>query len=247
MVVIENLTKKYKGSDTSAISNLNLNIAEGEIFGLLGPNGAGKTTLISMLCGLMRPTSGEIRIEGMDYRKNRSELQRIIGVVPQDNALYPTLTARENLTYFGSIQGLKGRTLQTKIDNLLEEMGLLRFAEKKILTFSGGMQRRINLMAGILHEPKLLFLDEPTVGIDVQSKFVIMKYLTKLNESGTSIVYTSHHMMEAEQFCSKVAIIDSGTILVQGAPLDLIASTENAMRLEDVYLHLTGIKLRDYA
>ncbi len=247
MITVKDLTKKYKNTDFKAVSNLDLEIIQGEVFGLLGPNGAGKTTLISMLCGLMRPTSGIIKIEGLTYKQNKRELQKLIGVVPQEYALYPTLTARENLTYFGSIYNLKGNDLQQLIEQILDELGLLKFADKKIQSFSGGMKRRVNLMAGILHKPKLLFLDEPTVGVDVQSKNVIMDYLTKLNKRGTTIVYTSHHMVEAQQFCSQVAIIDKGNIIAKGAPINLINSVDNANRLEDVYLSLTGVSLRDYA
>ena len=228
-----------------SLNNVSLNINEGQIFGLLGPNGAGKTTLISMLCGLVKPTSGHFTIDGLDYQYHASKIKKIIGVVPQEYALYPTLTARENLLYFGSMYGLKGSDLKDKVIETLDLLGLLKFADKQVHTFSGGMKRRVNLIAGILHKPKVLFLDEPTVGVDVQSKNAIIDYLKVLNESGTTIIYTSHHLAEAEDFCSNIAILDRGRIFIQGTPSTLINSTEDARNLEDVFISLTGKDLRD--
>jgi ABC-2 type transport system ATP-binding protein len=247
MIEINQLSKKYKDADEYAVHNLNLSIDKGEIYGLLGPNGAGKTTLISMLTSLLRPTSGSFTINGLNFKDNKKSLKEIIGVVPQEYALYPTLTAYENLFYFGSMYGLKGKTLRNSITEHLEIMGLSKFAHKKTDTFSGGMKRRVNLIAGILHSPKVLFLDEPTVGVDVQSKNVIIEHLTKLNKDGTTIVYTSHHLNEAEYFCTHVAIIDRGEIIVKGIPSELVKNQENANNLEDVFLAHTGKALRDYA
>ncbi len=243
---ISQLSKKYKDTDFYSVEKLDLIINKKEIFGLLGPNGAGKTTLISMLSGLIKPTSGSISINNLNFKSNKKKIQNLIGVVPQEYALYPTLTAYENLHYFGAMYGIKASELKTKINFSLKSLGLEAFAHKKINTFSGGMKRRVNLIAGILHEPKILFLDEPTVGVDVQSKNVIMQHLAKLNKQGTTIIYTSHHMKEAEEFCTRVAIIDRGKIIAIGAPLELITSVNKAKRLEDVYLHLTGEELRDH-
>lgn len=243
---IQLLSKKYKDSDFYAIKPLNLTIRESEVFGLLGPNGAGKTTLISMLCGLAKPTDGTVKIDGYSFKNEKKKIQKITGVVPQDIALYPTLTAYENLYYFGAMYGLKGADLKKKINKSLNDLGLIDFANKKVKTFSGGMKRRVNLLAGILHEPRILFLDEPTVGVDVQSKNVIIEHLKRLNQGGTTILYTSHHMVEAEEFCTRVAIVERGEVIIKGSPLELIKSTKNANRLEDVYLHLTGKELRDY-
>jgi ABC-2 type transport system ATP-binding protein len=212
IIKIESLSKKYKDADQFSLNDVSLNINEGEIFGLLGPNGAGKTTLISMLCGLVKPTSGYFTIDGLDYQHHSSKIKKIIGVVPQEYALYPTLTARENLHYFGSMYGLKGSDLKDKVIETLDLLGLLKFADKPVETFSGGMKRRVNLIAGILHKPKVLFLDEPTVGVDVQSKNAIIDYLKVLNQNGTSIIYTSHHLAEAEDFCNNIAILDRGRI-----------------------------------
>lgn len=228
-----------------SLDNFSLDIKEGQIFGLLGPNGAGKTTLLSILCGLIKPNSGTFTIDDLVYAKNANDIKRIIGVVPQEYALYPTLTARENLLYFGSMYGLKGNDLKEKIIDSLDLLGLLKFADKRIETFSGGMKRRVNLIAGILHNPKILFLDEPTVGVDVHSKNVIIDFLKKLNKTGTTIIYTSHHLSEAQDFCTHIAIIDRGIIYTEGTPKELIASTANARNLEDVFISLTGKELRD--
>ena len=247
IIHINQLAKKYKDTDFFAVQPLDLSIKKNEIFGMLGPNGAGKTTLISMLCGLLKPTSGSFEIDHLNYQNNRKQIQYLIGVVPQEYALYPTLTAFENLMYFGSMYGIKSGDLKKRIDRSLSELGLSKFADKRIKTFSGGMKRRVNLIAGILHQPKVLFLDEPTVGVDVQSKNVIIQHLKQLNEKGTTIVYTSHHMIEAQDLCTEVAIIDHGKIMVQGTPSDLIRSVKNSINLENVYLHLTGGELRDYA
>ncbi|MEE4198164.1 MAG: ABC transporter ATP-binding protein [Bacteroidales bacterium] len=245
IIEIKHLTKVYRGSTKPAIEDINLDIGRGEIFGLLGPNGAGKTTTISILCGLFAPTSGNVFIDGMDYQHSTETIKNIIGVVPQDIALYPTLTARENLTFFGHLYGLKGKKLKSRIDECLELFGLEKNAGKKIKTFSGGMKRRINLIAGILHQPKIIFLDEPTVGVDVQSRNVILDHLRNINSQGTTLIYTSHYMEEAENFCSKVAIIDKGTIIIEGRPNDLIQSKAEYKDLESIFLHLTGRALRD--
>jgi len=247
MIQINNLSKKYKGADFYSVKDLDLNISEGEIFGLLGPNGAGKTTLISMLSSLLKPTSGTFRIDGLNYSENQKELKQLIGSVPQEYALYPSLTALENLMYFGSMYGIKSPELKKDITNHLDTLGLTEFAGKKIKTYSGGMKRRVNLIAGILHKPRVLFLDEPTVGVDVQSRNVIIDHLKELNKNGTTIIYTSHHLNEAEEFCTRVAIIDNGTIVTKGEPKKLIAGQKDARHLEDVFLALTGKALRDYA
>jgi ABC-2 type transport system ATP-binding protein len=245
IIQIKSLSKQYRDADIFSVDKLSLDVKKGEIFGLLGPNGAGKTTLISMLCGLIKPTSGEFTINGLSYKNDSTTIKKIIGVVPQEYALYPTLTARENLEYFGAMYGLKGTDLKEKVAESLDYLGLLKFADKKIDTYSGGMKRRINLIAGILHKPTVLFLDEPTVGVDVQSKNVIIDYLKKLNSEGTTIIYTSHHLIEAQDFCTQIAIIDAGKIFAEGTPENLISETKNAHNLEDVFISLIGKELRD--
>ena len=245
IIEIRDLTKCYKGSEEPALKNVDLDIYPNEIFGLLGPNGAGKTTTISILCGLFSPTSGNVTIDGFDLVSGLSEIKKIIGVVPQDIALYPTLTALENLTFFGNMYGLRGKSLYNLIMDRMKVFGLERFTRKKISTFSGGMKRRINLIAGLLHNPKILFLDEPTAGIDVQSKIVILEFLHDINKKGTTIIYTSHYMEEAENLCSRVAIIDRGSIISTGNPKELIADHPEFLNLENLFLHLTGKGLRD--
>jgi len=245
IIEIKNLTKRYKGSDEPALKNITLDIYAHEIFGLLGPNGAGKTTTISILCGLFSPTSGNARIDGFDLGTELNQIKHIIGVVPQDLALYPTLTALENLTFFGNMYGLKGTSLKELVMDRMTVFGLERFAKKKISSFSGGMRRRVNLIAGLLHNPKILFLDEPTAGIDVQSKIVILEFLQEINRHGTTIIYTSHYMEEAENLCSRVSIIDRGTIVSTGNPKELVADHPEFKNLENLFLHLTGKELRD--
>ncbi len=243
-IEVKNLLKTYKGATVPAVNAISFTIEKGSIFGLLGPNGAGKTTTISILCGLSKATNGDATLMGLSLKKQLAEIKQLIGVVPQEIALYPTLTAFENLRYVGNMYGLRGANLRKKIKDNLEVVGLSEFADKKIETFSGGMKRRINLVAGILNDPKILFLDEPTVGVDVQSRNLITEHLHQLNNAGCTIVYTSHLMEEAENLCTAIAIIDHGQILALGAPKALIKehSTGN---LEQLFLKLTGKKLRD--
>jgi len=243
-IEVNHLLKIYKGTNIPAVNNISFSIHNNSIFGLLGPNGAGKTTTISILCGLIKPTSGEATLLGLSLKTNAEEIKQLIGVVPQEIALYPTLTAFENLRYVGNMYGLKGEPLKKRITEYLEIVGLLSHANKRVQTFSGGMKRRINLIAGILHQPKILFLDEPTVGVDVQSRNMITEHLNQINKQGCTIVYTSHLMEEAENLCTDIAIIDNGEIIITGKPKDLIAANSSG-NLEQLFLKLTGKKLRD--
>lgn len=245
IIEIKDLTKQYRDTNVPSVDHVTLSVRRGEIFGLLGPNGAGKTTLISMLSGLVAPSSGTYRINGFSPLQDTEHIQKSIGIVPQEYALYPTLTARENLQYFGSLYGLKGAEINSKIEAALERVGLTEFADRRIKHFSGGMKRRCNLLAGVLHGPQVLFLDEPTVGVDVQSRKLIIDYLEELNRGGMTMIYTSHHLVEAEHFCTRIAIIDQGKIFVEGSPGALISQTPDARNLEDVFIALTGKDLRD--
>jgi len=245
IINIHSISKQYKGADFQSLNGVDLSIPNGAIFGLLGPNGAGKTTLISILCGIIKPTLGTFDIDGISSKENSELIKSKIGIVPQEYALYPTLTAYENLMYFGSLYNVSKTLLQEKIPEFLIHLGLEKFMHKKVQTFSGGMKRRVNLIAGILHNPKVLFLDEPTVGVDVQSRATIIDYLKQLNQQGTTIVYTSHLMAEAQDFCTDIAIIDQGQVFVQGTPQELIDSVPNAHNLEEVFISITGKKLRD--
>lgn len=245
IIGIRDLTKKYKGAEEPAVRGISLDIFPNEIFGLLGPNGAGKTTTISILCGLFPATSGNVTIDGLDSRTQMEQIKRIIGVVPQDIALYPSLTARENLTFFGNMYGMRGKPLRDKINGYLEEFGLGKHADRVVSKYSGGMKRRVNLIAGMLHSPKVIFLDEPTVGIDVQSRVMILEYLQELNRKGVTIIYTSHYMEEAEQLCSRVAIMDQGRIISLGNPSELLRDRPEFKNLENIFIHLTGKETRD--
>lgn len=245
-ISITKLEKTYKGSIEPALKGISLDIPPKEIYGLLGPNGAGKTTTINILCGLLDKSGGEVHLNGWQLPRDIEKIKKDIGVVPQDIALYPTLTAMENLSFIGKMYGLKGRDLKTRIDELLEIMGLSKYAHRRISTFSGGMKRRINLIAAIMHRPRILFLDEPTVGVDVQSRNVIIELLFDLKKNGCTIIYTSHYMEEAESLCDHIAIIDHGQIIISGRPGELIGSKPEFTNLENVFLHLTGRKLRDY-
>lgn len=245
IIDVSQITKSYKGEVSNAVNNLSFSIAKNEIFGLLGPNGAGKTTTISMLCGLFQPDTGIIKMNGYNLKTDLSLVKPIVGVVPQDIALYPTLTGRENLMFYGTMYGVSKQILKERIEFWLAKLELNIAADKRVESYSGGMKRRINLICGLLHNPSILILDEPTVGVDVQSRSAIMEHLKDLNASGVTIIYTSHHMEEAEKFCSDVAIIDHGEMIVRGKPKQLIERHESCNNLEDVFLKLTNKKLRN--
>ena len=242
---VRGLKKTYQKSSIPALDGIDFDINKGDVLGLLGPNGAGKTTAISIASTLLKPDAGQIEIDGMNAFNHLGTVKSKIGFVPQEIALYLGLTARENLSYFGAIYGLSGKYLNERIDECLETMGLTENADKLIKHFSGGMKRRANLAVGLLHVPKLLFLDEPTVGIDAQSRNVILENLQKLRDSGTSILYTSHYMEEVQQICNKVEIMDHGKIIGSGSPSSLIAEHDDCDNLEDVFLKITGRQLRD--
>lgn len=245
VICIENLTKRYKGNTQAAINNVSLEIPEGRIFGLLGPNGAGKTTMIRILSGLLAPTSGKITIGGHSLKHDKAAIKKLIGVVPQEIALYPTLTAWENLVIYGGISGLKRRELRDRINYWLQVFGLEKSRDHQVRNFSGGMKRRLNLIAGIIHNPRILILDEPTVGVDVHSKNVIIENLFEINRKGTTIIYTSHYLEEAENLCSYLAIIDEGIIIKRGTLNDIRNEYGKGVKLEDIFLQLTGRELRD--
>ncbi|MDR0207060.1 MAG: ABC transporter ATP-binding protein [Bacteroidales bacterium] len=244
IIQVNNVNKTYRGSYTPALRNFSIEVREGEIFGLLGPNGAGKSTLLNILSGLLTFDTGNISICGRNMPQQLNEIKPLIGVVPQEIALYPTLTAVENLKIFGGIYGIISKELKQRMDNLLNYFGLEQSKNRQIKTYSGGMKRRINLIAGLLHQPKVLFLDEPTVSVDVQSKTLILDNLKEINAQGTTIIYTSHFMEEAEMLCSRVAFMDEGKLLCKDTPQNLIQNT-NCPNLESLYLKLTGKTLRD--
>jgi ABC-2 type transport system ATP-binding protein len=219
---VDNLVKKYGAFE--AVRGLSFCVNEGEVFGLLGPNGAGKTQTISMATCLFPPTEGRIRIYGHDVVKEAGQVKRLIGIVPQDLALYPTLNARDNLTFFGQMFGLGGADLKQRVETVLQYVAMTDRANDAVKTYSGGMKRRINLAVGLIHSPRLLFLDEPTVGVDPQSRNHIFESVERLNrEQGMTILYTSHYMEEVERLCHRVAIMERGQIIAQDTPKNLVA------------------------
>jgi ABC-2 type transport system ATP-binding protein len=244
VIITKDLKKKYKGSDLEALKGINLTVYQGEFFGLLGPNSAGKTTLNSLICGLISPTSGNILVFDKDVTNSFNEIKKNIGLVPQEIALYPDLTVRENILFFGQMQGFYGADLHNKVNGFIDKFNLGEHRSKLISRCSGGIKRRVNLICGIIHDPELLLLDEPTLGVDIQLRTMLFDYLTDLNKKGTTIIYTTHYMKEAEELCSRINIIDHGNLLADGKPTDLII--EN--RCEDlgqVFLKMTGRDLRD--
>lgn len=231
-VEFKDLSKKF--DDTLVLNNISLKIKEGKIYGLLGPNGAGKSTTISIICGLLKITSGEVKIFDVDVSKNMKDQNKKIGYIPQDISVYLELTAYENLKFFGELYGLKGEKLLERIEYALEFTGLSDVKNKVCGKFSGGMKRRLNIACAILHNPSIVIMDEPTVGIDPQSRNKILESVKKLNESGTTIIYTTHYMEEAEALCDEIGIIDHGNIIVTGSTQELkeIISEHNILEIE---------------
>lgn len=220
IIELNNLTKTY--GDSTVVNSIDLEINEGEIFGFIGPNGAGKSTSISMMSAQLNPTSGTIKIDGELIANNNDSIKNKIGVVPQDIALYDTLSAYDNLDFFASLYGIKKKEKKEKIKWILEMVGLQDRSKELIQTFSGGMKRRINIAAALLHDPKIIFMDEPTVGIDPQSRNSIYELIKVLKELGKTIIYTTHYMEEIQAMCDRVAIIDKGVIIKKGTVTDLV-------------------------
>lgn len=218
-IEVNGLTKSYGG--LKAVDEVSFSVDKGEVFGLLGPNGAGKSTLISMITTLLKPDSGSITVNGYKLNGENSEIRKILGLVPQEIALYPTLTARENLSFWGRMYGLKGSLLKDRVEEALEIAGLKDREKDRVDSYSGGMKRRINIAAALLHKPGVLIMDEPTVGIDPQSRNHILETVLKLNSEGMTVIYTSHYMEEVEFLCTRVAIVDHGKIIASGTKEEL--------------------------
>jgi ABC-2 type transport system ATP-binding protein len=220
MLQIDHLSKSF---DTiKAVDDISFEVSEGEILGFLGPNGAGKTTTISMIAGLLKPDSGKIFIDSLDLDRDLRKMKRMMGVVPQDMAFYEELTAKENLIFWGKLQGVRKKDLDERVHYYLERTGLLGRENEALKKYSGGMKRRINLIIGLIHQPKLLLLDEPTIGIDVQTKLNIYEIIKEASANGTTILYTTHNLQEAEELCDRIAIMDLGKILALGTFNELI-------------------------
>ncbi len=232
-IVTEELSVVYRKNGAKALDRVNLEVPSGNIFGLLGPNGAGKTTLLSVLCGVLRASSGTARVLGHELPREKEVLKERIGVVPQETALYPTLSIRENLLYLGRMHSIPEKELKERVRGLTEELQLADRGNERIEHLSGGMKRRVNLMAGLLHEPELLFLDEPTTGIDVHSRQMILERLKREREAGKTLIYSSHDLEEAEEICDRVAIMDEARIVRAGSTEELLrdpASSEGSLR-----------------
>ena len=227
---IKNLQKKF--GNKVVVSDISFSIEKGEVFGLLGPNGAGKSTTISMISGLIKQTQGTILINGIDTLKKRRETQKLIGLVPQDIALYPTLSAEENLKFWGKMQGVKTKDIKERVNEVLRIVDLEDRRKERIETYSGGMKRRINIAAAMMHNPEIIIMDEPTVGIDPQSRNHILQMVKELNASGTTIIYTSHYMEEVEFLCNKIGIIDEGKIIAIEDKEQLKKSVQGDDRIE---------------
>jgi len=239
-----NISKRYKGAKNLALDDVSFSIVKGDKFGIIGPNGAGKTTLISIVCGLIDQSEGDFSYSFDQEKLSLNERKKRIGFVPQDFSFYEELSLEQNFNFFGAMYGLSKKSIKENSDELIDILGLKDVYKKKINTFSGGMKRRVNLAIGMLHKPSILFLDEPTVGVDVQSKYAIFRYLDQINSNGCTIIYTSHHLAEAEEFCSDIAIIDHGKLIASGKLNDLIINYDSP-KLESLFIDLTGEDFRD--
>jgi len=241
---IEQLRQRSPNAQQDSLQNVNLAVHAGDKYGIFGPNGAGKTTLISILCGIIDATEGTVSYLKDQEKVDFLTIQPHIGFVPQEYALYQELSPVQNLMYFGALYNLSKATLNQRIPEILSILGLAHVAKQKVSTFSGGMKRRVNLAIGIIHQPTILFLDEPTVGVDVQSKVAILKFLNELNEAGTTIVYTSHHLSEAQEFCNRIAMIDQGKIIMEGE-LKQLLTEHHVGNLKELFIKFTGEAYRD--
>jgi ABC-2 type transport system ATP-binding protein len=241
-ITISHLSFQYHENSGVSFNDFNLSIFEGERFGLFGPNGAGKSTLMSLMTGLLKPAKGTVMLFNEDIHATCT--RKLFGFVPQDFSLYEELSPVENLQFFGAWAGLTKTEIKKRIAELLDILGLTDVQHKAVKTFSGGMKRRVNLAIGVLHKPRILFLDEPTVGVDIQTRHAIVEYLKQLNNAGMTLVYTSHQLTEAESLCNRVALIDNGKMIACNDIPDLLTS-HHEEDLESLFLHLTGKAFRD--
>ncbi len=231
-LILECRSLRKAFGDLVAVNGVSFHIAQGETYGLLGPNGAGKTTTISMICGLLERDAGEVLVDGVPLTSTSVEVKAEIGYVPQDLAIYPDLTARENLRFFARLYGMGRREIQTRIEQVLEIIGLSERADDQTKEYSGGMKRRLNIGIGLLHRPRLLILDEPTVGVDPQSRNAILESVAQLSDEGVGVLYTTHYMEEAERLCDRVGVIDLGELKAEGTRRELVDLVGEHDRLE---------------
>lgn len=243
-VNIQDLGFSHAGQSSVLFSHLNLNIPAGTRFGLFGPNGAGKTTLMNLMTGLLSFTEGSIQLAGNEIKKKNKSVNKLFGFIPQDFSFYQELSPVENLQFFGAWSGLNSAAIKQRTEELLEVLDLVNVRNKPVEKFSGGMKRRVNLAIGVIHEPSILFLDEPTVGVDVQTRHAIISYLKELNQKGTTLIYTSHQLSEAEDLCEKIALIDQGKIIAND-DIDTLLLEHGHNGLEELFLNLTGKNYRN--
>jgi len=241
-ITINNLTKRFE--DVTAVDGLSLEVEKGELFGLLGPNGAGKTTTINILCGLLKPTSGSVNVGGYDVQKRPDKVKEMIGVCPQDTAVFSYLTGRENVELFANLHAMPREKLKKNTEDLLKKLGLLEEANRHVRKYSGGMRRRTNLIMALVHDPEIAFLDEPTVAMDVQSRHAVWDFIKELKKQNKTVILTTHYMEEAEELCDRVGIIDHGKLIALGAP-EQLKSKFRTKNLEEVFIQLTGRKIRE--
>jgi len=243
-IAIQNLGFSYPGQEGNLISGFSLEVADGERFGLFGPNGAGKTTLMNLMTGLLRYKQGSICLLGHEMSDHSKRFNKLFGFVPQDFSFYAELSPRENLDFFGAWYGLSRAEIRKRSAELLEVLGLTEVGDRMLRSFSGGMKRSVNLAIGVMHRPRILFLDEPTVGVDVQSRHAIIHYLKELNQQGTTLIYTSHQLEEAEGLCERIALMDNGKIIAHD-DLGVLLEEHRQEGLEGLFLGLTGKRFRD--
>lgn len=243
-IEVEALSFQHPGQHHMCLNHVSLKVLTGERFGLFGPNGAGKTTFMNLMTGVLDHQHGHIKLLGKDIQQEGKAINRLFGFVPQDLSFYHELSPVENLAFFGAWAGMKKEAIKKRTTELLDVLGLGDVRNKQVGRFSGGMKRRVNLAIGVIHNPLILFLDEPTVGVDVQSRHAIIGYLKELNRNGTTLFYTSHQLGEAEQLCEKVALIDKGEIILTDR-LDNLLAQHQEEGLEDLFLNLTGKTYRD--
>lgn len=245
---VTDLHKRF--GNIQAVDGVSFKIEPGESYGLLGPNGAGKTTTISMVCGLTKRDSGAVSVDGNSVNGNAAKAKRAIGYVPQEVALYPDLSGQENLRFFGRLYGLSGHQLGNRVEAVLEIVGLSDRAKDRVVQYSGGMKRRLNIAAGLMHEPRLLVLDEPTVGVDPQSRNAILENVEHLKNEGLAVLYTTHYMEEAERLCDRVGIIDQGKIIAEGTRRELVSRLGQSDRIQlaatgDLQQFAKAVKAKD--
>lgn len=246
IIEVRNIIKIFhsRGRKITAVNDVSFDVFKGEIFGMIGPNGAGKSTTFSMLTTLTKPTNGSIKVAGFNVEKQDDKIRPLIGLVPQKLSLYPLLTARENLELMGNLYNVPKKEMEDKIDYYLKLVGLEASADRYTGGFSGGMKQRLSVIAAVLHDPEILFWDEPSTGLDPQSRNVIWKLARKFNDEGKTLVFTTHYMEEADNLCDRVAVMDSGKMVALDNP-EVLKEKSGSKNLEEVFVHFTGEEVRD--